>query len=439
MGDPPPPLDPPQPRCIATTDHLPCDVIRSLWLVQLLNLEVDKIKRRFHHDAKTTTIESDDPKLWQRIQRDTQRVEWLNSQAVAETEALLRQLKSHRQWLLDTAAHHDNVKAVKQQAKERQNNLEMRLQLMKHYEDHPLNSHLEALKENAPKEKLKLVLKVPASAKMVAAKPKKATRPAVGLPRLKTANNKPVNGIIPVTRELRQRNKTPTPAPQPVVPVTINQTLELTPRRTRSSTPVPTPASKPTTTHKSTNTPKLTTTSKPATTSKPVTESKSTSGSKSVSKPIVVSKPATTSKSTAESKKTTQSKPITKATPKANNTIKLTPKPASTTAPKPRVGRPRKTPTKVEEMEPEVDEPENDEPVYCFCKTPSLGNMIACDNLSCPNGEWFHFKCVGLLNRVQALKYTLGNEKWYCSDGCRQAAQSTAKNSNKRKKRRTGY
>ena len=36
-----------------------------------------------------------------------------------------------------------------------------------------------------------------------------------------------------------------------------------------------------------------------------------------------------------------------------------------------------------------------------FCKQPSFGNMISCDNeSSCPNGEWFHYKCVGILNRV---------------------------------------
>ena len=43
--------------------------------------------------------------------------------------------------------------------------------------------------------------------------------------------------------------------------------------------------------------------------------------------------------------------------------------------------------------------------------------MISCDNeSSCPNGEWFHYKCVGILNRVVALKYTTGKESWYCSE-----------------------
>ncbi|VEL25963.1 unnamed protein product [Protopolystoma xenopodis] len=35
------------------------------------------------------------------------------------------------------------------------------------------------------------------------------------------------------------------------------------------------------------------------------------------------------------------------------------------------------------------------EPIYCFCHQVSFGEMVACDNPSCPY-EWFHFGCVGL-------------------------------------------
>lgn len=69
---------------------------------------------------------------------------------------------------------------------------------------------------------------------------------------------------------------------------------------------------------------------------------------------------------------------------------------------------------------------------YCFCGQGSFGDMIACDNEGqCPNGEWFHYKCVGLLNKVEALKYTTGKIKWFCSDECKEKY-----NSKKRKKRR---
>lgn len=68
---------------------------------------------------------------------------------------------------------------------------------------------------------------------------------------------------------------------------------------------------------------------------------------------------------------------------------------------------------------------EEPEPTYCFCNQPSSGDMIACDNRKCPNGEWFHYKCVGLLNRVEALKYT--KQKWYCKDSCKIQSEEDAR------------
>jgi inhibitor-of-growth protein 2 len=89
-------------------------------------------------------------------------------------------------------------------------------------------------------------------------------------------------------------------------------------------------------------------------------------------------------------------------------------------------------------IEPEPPKEEEDTNSYCFCKQGSFGDMIACDNEeSCGNGEWFHYKCVGLLNRVDALKYTTGKEKWYCSEKCREIAEERNKKIvEKRKKAR---
>lgn len=84
--------------------------------------------------------------------------------------------------------------------------------------------------------------------------------------------------------------------------------------------------------------------------------------------------------------------------------------------------------------------PEEDRNLYCFCKQRSFGDMIACDNETCPNGEWFHYKCVGLLNRVEALKYTA--EKWYCSPKCREivtAKPAPKKGRPKGKKKKTKW
>jgi len=56
------------------------------------------------------------------------------------------------------------------------------------------------------------------------------------------------------------------------------------------------------------------------------------------------------------------------------------------------------------EDEPPIDP---NEPVYCYCKQVSWGEMVACDGPRCQN-EWFHLACVGLNAPPEG--------KWYCSD-----------------------
>lgn len=65
----------------------------------------------------------------------------------------------------------------------------------------------------------------------------------------------------------------------------------------------------------------------------------------------------------------------------------------------------------IEFHDPDTD---GDEPRYCYCNEVSYGNMIACDNDSCPR-EWFHLPCVNL-DKVPA-----GRSKWFCSDECKEA------------------
>ncbi|EMG49920.1 hypothetical protein G210_5128 [Candida maltosa Xu316] len=90
--------------------------------------------------------------------------------------------------------------------------------------------------------------------------------------------------------------------------------------------------------------------------------------------------------------------------------------------------------TEEEEEEEEKDEDNN---LYCFCHQKSFGNMISCDNEdSCPNGEWFHYKCVGLLNRVDALKFTTGKMAWYCSEECRRIGETKQSISDDKKRRK---
>ncbi|ABN66179.2 predicted protein [Scheffersomyces stipitis CBS 6054] len=96
------------------------------------------------------------------------------------------------------------------------------------------------------------------------------------------------------------------------------------------------------------------------------------------------------------------------------------------------VGRPRLNPVGRPHSQQEEDTNK-----YCFCKQGSFGDMIACDNEeSCPNGEWFHYKCVGLLSRVESLKYSTGKQKWFCSDHCREVVSAKDSQKKKKKKRR---
>lgn len=59
-----------------------------------------------------------------------------------------------------------------------------------------------------------------------------------------------------------------------------------------------------------------------------------------------------------------------------------------------------------DEDEDEDDEEEDEEGKrYCFCQHVSYGDMVACDNPSCPY-EWFHWTCVGLKSEPEG--------RWFC-------------------------
>ncbi|TPX63219.1 hypothetical protein SpCBS45565_g06790 [Spizellomyces sp. 'palustris'] len=49
---------------------------------------------------------------------------------------------------------------------------------------------------------------------------------------------------------------------------------------------------------------------------------------------------------------------------------------------------------------------DEDQILYCICRQISYGDMVGCDNPSCPI-EWFHYSCVGLVTPPKG--------KWYCS------------------------
>lgn len=57
------------------------------------------------------------------------------------------------------------------------------------------------------------------------------------------------------------------------------------------------------------------------------------------------------------------------------------------------------------------------EPVYCYCKKVSFGQMICCDSDDCEK-EWFHFACVGLTEEPK--------NEWFCPD-CEKKKRSQSK------------
>ena len=57
------------------------------------------------------------------------------------------------------------------------------------------------------------------------------------------------------------------------------------------------------------------------------------------------------------------------------------------------------------EYELEAVESDKENQLYCVCRGPEYGKMIACDNAKC-GVQWFHYKCVGLKRAPRG--------KWFC-------------------------
>lgn len=279
---------------ISTIDHLPCDVIRSLWLVQSMNITIDKNKQKLHQlllHLQNDPLTCD--QYLPEILTCKSNIERLGQEAIQEASALNNQLITHKIGLNDELLQLKQIADVKIH---KQTNLtdkqHLQKQLKQHYKKHPLQSQLDAIKDQklnklneaalSKSTGLKLVLKIPSQYK----------------------SKKPSNKI----KVKLNKKKVKKPVKKVVAPVAAEIVVE-----------------------------------------------------------------------------------------------------------------------------------DNNE--YCFCKQRSFGDMIACDNEeSCPNGEWFHYKCVGLLNRVDALKYTTGKEKWFCSNHCREIVESKVvktieKKKSKRKRR----
>ncbi|KAI1821237.1 inhibitor of growth proteins N-terminal histone-binding-domain-containing protein [Xylaria intraflava] len=66
-----------------------------------------------------------------------------------------------------------------------------------------------------------------------------------------------------------------------------------------------------------------------------------------------------------------------------------------------------------------IDDDEDEEGKrYCMCQAVSYGDMVACDNPSCPF-EWFHWSCVGLKSEPEG--------RWYCPSCSAERAENLKK------------
>lgn len=324
---------------ISTIDHLPCDIVRSLWLVQSCNISAEKEKSKLHHflqkykpGSLSSLPEEEVQQIGTKYSQLKQRILKCNEEALAEIESLHAQLVAHNEELDRTIA---NAEASEVPPAENLtvNQAELRAQLNQHYEKHPLTSQVEALQEQKLSKnvivrqvkglaKLKIIFKIP-----------KAKRKE-----LSNDNNSATNfGDIEAVGD--------------DVPLESSKLLF-----------------------------------------------------NSIEQDSIHHQ---TRKSQFRKKpKRTESKPSillernTRGAGASRKSLDVVPQ------------------IEMEEYEEPTPEPEPEQ--YCFCKQPSFGDMIACDNRKCPNGEWFHYKCVGLLNKVEARKYT--KQKWYCSNGCEQEA-----------------
>lgn len=294
---------------LSTIDHLPCDVVRSLWLIQSCNIKIDKLKQELNNLLqKYQATESLPQEEIVRIYELKQSIRHLFNETIQEGKTLNNQMIIHKLHLEDEINQLQTIKekqVIKVDVEESQEQL--RKQLRQHYKDQPLVSQVEAVEQQKHSQKeqkrasaksgIKLVLRIPKQDKVFKPKGKHVVKKSST-----QLKSKPINATVAKKEKKRIRKE------------------EILPQMDQAE---------------------------------------------------------------------------------------------------------------------EEEEEEEDNKRYCFCQQPSLGDMIACDNeTSCPNGEWFHYKCVGLLNRVDALKYTTGKIPWYCSDGCRKVGEAEKARQQEMKKRK---
>lgn len=376
---------------ISTVDHLPCDIVRSLWLVQTCNLALEREKQNLHYMLQKHTAKhgsegqnSGESILAHDFYLKQKQITRWHDEAVAELDSLCNQLEVHEKLVKDQVLQLQAAAEVPL-AKDPGSLDLLRQQLRDHYKKNPLPSQVEALNEHERvlQDQGRVVIKKTpgngAGIKIIF-KLSRSPQPGAEIQRSRRLRD----GLLKSTNEeISAPNKV-------MVPLGVK-----TERRTRASLP-----------------------------DKVVLSAEVLLPRRRGRPPKIL--PV----GSADSAVLAQNAPVSRE----KRSLKQAAPPKKVVKP---AGRPKaKVQKKI--VQPVYESPpveEEDTELYCFCKQKSFGDMIACDNEKCTNGEWFHYKCVGLLNRVEALRYT--TEKWYCSEFCRAAvAQKPPKPQKKKGKRR---
>ncbi|CAH2353011.1 hypothetical protein CLIB1423_09S00826 [[Candida] railenensis] len=328
---------------ISTVDHLPCDVIRSLWLMQSCNIASNTFKTALDHLMQQ--IQKDpvqcrkNPETISKLIYLKEKIRNMDSEALQESRALYNQLVTHRTSLVeelnqlmslgsvsrsengDSSNELEKVEKIEEEKFSSEITAEnLKQQLLDHYNHNPLKSQVEALKEQEEHKKELAAAAITAQEHLHLKSKKKS----------KAFQNSSTRPKVKLILKIPQKGK--------------------------------------------------------------------------------------------DAKSRLKKQELTQEMSKSKHSKHPAQKPKPQPEPEP---------------EPEVLVEPEDTNLYCFCKQPSSGDMIGCDNeYSCPNGDWFHYKCVGLLSKVEALKYSSGKEKWFCSDGCRQIFQDRQSRKKKKKSKR---
>lgn len=351
---------------ISTIDHLPCDIIRSLWLVQSCNLSAEREKNHIHkillqQNPKTLSelLEKKIRELAEQYSHLKEQIQRCNREAVTELEGLHSRLVAHSGELDITVASVEASESQQPHNSEKAQ-AELREQLKKHYEENPLRSQIEALQEHKLSENV-IVRHLGALGNM---------KIIFKIPKTKKSHKK---------RDLKPRKLSHYEGEYTSEDYESNKRLFL-PKQSDSWS-----------------------------------FEDLEFGIKTPNKKVYTSGRYQKTKRNLKSE-------LLRGMRSAGASL----------------GSPYVTHIQEEDNE-EYEQSTPPPEQYCFCKQPSFGDMIACDNQNCPNGEWFHYKCVGLLSKVEALKYN--KQKWYCKESCQKEAErlEKAKKLKQAKKRRTRW